>query len=81
MSNLSAAEYRVFSRTDLHSFMHRAFLELNPRVPFMHNWHNELIAAKLEGCFRGGIRSVDYQPAARVAKIPRGRSCFLAYVC
>ena len=42
-------------RLDLYTFMHRAFLQLNPHVPFLHNWHNRLIAAKLEACRRGDI--------------------------
>lgn len=52
---ISTAEYRAFSRRDLYTFMHRAFLELNPQVPFLPNWHLELIAAKLEACLRGEI--------------------------
>ena len=60
MPTISVAEYRALARHDLHTFMHRAFLELNPQVRFSHNWHNELIAAKLEACFRGEINRLDY---------------------
>jgi hypothetical protein len=80
VSNLSAAEYRVFSRTDLHTFMHRAFLELNPQVPFLHNWHNELIAAKLEGCFRGQIRRLIINLPPRSLKSHAAAVAFPAYV-
>ena len=52
---MSAAEYKVFARHDFHTFMHRAFRELNPRSSFLHNWHNELIASKLEACRHGKI--------------------------
>ena len=53
MSTMSAAEYRTFVRNDLYTFMQRAFYELNPRCPFLHNWHVELIASELEKCLRG----------------------------
>ena len=33
---------------DFEAFIHRAFLELTPRLPFDMNWHIEAIAAKLE---------------------------------
>jgi predicted phage terminase large subunit-like protein len=55
MATMSAAEYQVFVRNDPYTFMHRAFRELNPRSSFFHNWHNELIASKLEACRRGDI--------------------------
>jgi predicted phage terminase large subunit-like protein len=55
LSTLSAAEYQTFARSDFYTFLHRAFLELNPRAAFLHNWHNELIASKLEACRRGEI--------------------------
>ena len=55
MTTMSAAEFQIFARNDFYTFMHRAFLELNPRSSFLHNWHNELIAAKLEACHRGEI--------------------------
>jgi predicted phage terminase large subunit-like protein len=56
MLTISIAEYQALSRYDFHTFMHRGFCELNPQVRFSPNWHNELIAAKLEACCRGEIR-------------------------
>src|SRR3984893_446412 len=41
---------------DFASFAARAFRELNPRTPFLMNWHIELIAAKLAAVRAGGIR-------------------------
>ncbi len=41
--------YTDILRNDFGAFIHRAFLELNPRLPFDMNWHIELVAAKLEG--------------------------------
>ena len=50
MATMSAAEYQIFARNDLCTFIHRTFRELNPRTSFLHNWHLELIASKLEAC-------------------------------
>jgi hypothetical protein len=41
---------------DFASFAARAFRELNPRTPFLMNWHVELIAAKLAAVHAGQIR-------------------------
>ena len=41
---------------DFASFAARAFRELNPRTPFLMNWHIELIAAKLAAVRAGRIR-------------------------
>src|ERR1700738_652850 len=41
---------------DFASFAARAFGELNPRTPFLMNWHIELIAAKLAAVRAGRIR-------------------------
>jgi hypothetical protein len=43
-------------RDDFASFAARAFRELNPRTPFLMNWHIELIAAKLAAVRAGEIR-------------------------
>ena len=41
---------------DFASFAARAFRELNPRTPFLMNWHIELIAAKLAAVHAGRMR-------------------------
>ena len=56
MSSISPAECRAFLRNDLYTFIHRSFLELNPAAQFLHTWHNELNAAKLQACLRGEIK-------------------------
>jgi hypothetical protein len=38
---INATEYRALLRLDFYTFVHRAFRELNPRIPFLHNWHND----------------------------------------
>ena len=40
--------YPGILRNDFCAFLHRAFLELNPRARFAPNWHIEVLAAKLE---------------------------------
>src|ERR1700693_2805237 len=80
MATISAAEYRALSRYDFHTFMHRAFLELNPRVRFSHNWHNELIAAKLEACFRREINRLIINVPPRSLKSHAAAVAFPAYV-
>jgi hypothetical protein len=53
---ISAAEYQAITRHDFYTFINRSFLELNPQVSFLHNWHIELIAAELELCRHGATR-------------------------
>jgi predicted phage terminase large subunit-like protein len=77
---ISAAEYQAFSRNDFYTFTHRAFLELNPRVAFLHNWHNELIAAKLEACRRGEITRLIINVPPRSLKSHSAAVAFPAWV-
>jgi predicted phage terminase large subunit-like protein len=77
---LSAGEYLAFARQDFYTFMHRAFLELNPQVHFLHNWHNELIAAKLEACRRGEITRLIVNVPPRSLKSHAATVAFPAFV-
>jgi hypothetical protein len=60
--------------------MHRGFRELNPQVRFLHNWHNELIAAKLEACFRGEVKRLIINVPPRSLKSHAAAIAFPAYV-
>ena len=80
MATISASEYQAFSRYDFHTFMHRAFLELNPGTPFLPNWHNELIAAKLEACLRGETIRLIINVPPRSLKSHAATVAFPAYV-
>jgi len=51
--NLAISDFRAILRQDLYSFVERSFYELNPETDFLHNWHNEIIAAELEKCRLG----------------------------
>jgi predicted phage terminase large subunit-like protein len=55
-SNLTQEEFRALLRMDLGAFAERCFQELNPNTPYEANWHQDLIASKLEACRRGEIR-------------------------
>src|SRR5262249_53886370 len=77
---LSVDEYRVLTRRDFYTFMHRAFRELNPRVPFLPNWHLELVAAKLQACFEGNIRRLIINVPPRSLKSHAAAVSFPAYV-
>jgi predicted phage terminase large subunit-like protein len=48
--------YRQILRADLMAYVHRAFLELHPNVPFVWNWHLEVLCAKLQAVKDGKIR-------------------------
>lgn len=80
MEKISAAEYEAFCRFDFYTFMHRAFLELNPRTLFSHNWHNELVAAKLEALLRGEILRLIINVPPRSLKSHAATVAFPAYV-
>src|SRR6516162_3802122 len=56
IQDLSLGEYDAILRSDLGYFAERCFSELNPQVPFLPNWHIEVIAAKLMAVREGKIR-------------------------
>jgi predicted phage terminase large subunit-like protein len=51
--NITADEYKMMLRQDLHSFIERSFYQLNPQTEFLPNWHIEIIADELNKCYRG----------------------------
>jgi len=53
---MSRDEYRALLRADFAAFIHRAFVELNPRDRLQPNWHIDVIASRLEDVRRGRIR-------------------------
>ena len=76
----SAADYPVICRNDFHTFMHRAFCELNGDSLFSHNWHNELIASRLQSCLDGQITRLIINLPPRSLKSHSASICFPAYV-
>jgi len=55
ISELTVQEYLTILRDDPMSFIHAAFVELNPDTVFSSRPHIEVIAAKLEACRQGRI--------------------------
>jgi len=53
MPNLTPNEYLALLRNDFSTFIERSFYQLNPDVPFLPNWHIEVIASELDRCLRG----------------------------
>ena len=53
---LNDAEFAALLRARLTFFIERAFGHLNPEIPYLPNWHIDLIAAKLEAVQAGTIR-------------------------
>jgi predicted phage terminase large subunit-like protein len=53
---LSREEYLAALRSDFYTFLHRCFVELNPSLRFLSNWHIELLAATLQGLGKGDLR-------------------------
>jgi len=54
--SISPRELRAILRRDFGAFAGRCFEELNPQTPLLHNWHQDLLASKLQACFDGKIR-------------------------
>ncbi|VVD61731.1 hypothetical protein PEP31012_00137 [Pandoraea eparura] len=44
---LSALDMARLMRSDFASFLAAAFVELNPGTPYLHNWHIDVLAARL----------------------------------
>ena len=55
-TTLNPAEYQALLRGDFATFIHRAFVELNPRDAFLPNFHIDVLAAKLESVRAGQTR-------------------------
>jgi hypothetical protein len=56
---LSAFERRLLDlrlRTDLAAFIHRTFQTVAPGQTYLHNWHIEAIAWRLQQCLTGDVK-------------------------
>jgi len=77
---ISPYEYQALCRHDFYTFMHRGFRELNSQTKFLHNWHNELIAGKLEACRNGRIKRLIINVPPRSLKSHAAAVCFPAFL-
>lgn len=53
---INKREVEAFLRTDFVTFAEHSFYELNPDADYLHNWHIEAMAEKLEKCRSGELR-------------------------
>jgi hypothetical protein len=67
-------------RQNFYPFMHGGFRALNPDAHFFENWHNELIASKLQACFDKEITRLIINLPPRNLKSHAASICFPAFV-
>ena len=79
-SNLSVAQYQEVLTRDFYAFTQKSFAHLNPRTPFLPNWHIEVMAAKLEACRLGKIKRLIINVPPRHLKSHCGSIAFPAWV-
>ena len=60
--------YAHVLRHDFHAFIHRSFLELHPKTPFIPNWHHEVLSAKLEEVRAGRCKRLIVNMPPRLLK-------------
>lgn len=77
---VSSLEMAALYRQDLSSFIQRAFRELNPQTPYLHNWHIDLIAHKLMQVERGEIKRLIINLPPRNLKSICASVAFVAWV-
>jgi len=70
----------VLSRQDLSAFIARCFHELNPQTNYLHNFHIEVIAARLEKCLRGETKRLIINLPPRSLKSICASVAFPAFV-
>jgi predicted phage terminase large subunit-like protein len=80
MSDKSGTQYRDILRHDFTAFSHRAFRALNGDVPYLGNWHLEVMAAKLEDVRCGRTRRLIVNLPPRHLKSHMASVAFPAFV-
>ena len=80
MIDIDAYDFGALMRLDLYTFIQRSFLVLNPQTAFLHNWHLQLIAAKLEACRKGKIKRLIVNLPPRNMKSIAASVAFAAWV-
>ena len=79
MMVVTPVEYRALLRFDLCAFIERCFYLLNPQTRFLMNWHIEVLAAKLMGCYEGRIRRLIINVPPRHLKSLSSSIAFIAW--
>jgi predicted phage terminase large subunit-like protein len=77
---LTPNDYNALLRYDLATFIERTFAQLDPKVPYLHNWHIDVIASKLTDCMEGRTRRLIINMPPRHAKSIAGSIAFVAWL-
>ena len=80
MMDPTARQYRDILRRDFLAFGHRAFRELNGAMPYLGNWHLDVMAARLEAMRRGEIKRLAIALPPRHLKSHMASIAFPAFV-
>jgi predicted phage terminase large subunit-like protein len=78
--SLTPKEYRALLRDDFCSFIIRAFDELYPNTAYQHNWHIEVLAAKLQAVQRGALKRLVIMIPPRSLKSHCASICLPAFI-
>jgi hypothetical protein len=78
--SLTPKEYRALLRDDFCSFIIRAFDELYPNTAYQHNWHIEVLAAKLQAVQRGELKRLVIMIPPRSLKSHCASICLPAFI-
>jgi predicted phage terminase large subunit-like protein len=77
---LTKEEFRAMVRQDFYAFTQGAFQELNPTVPFLHNWHLEAISSALDECRLRKTKRLIVNEPPRSLKSHTASSAFPAFI-
>jgi predicted phage terminase large subunit-like protein len=80
MFEFTPQDLRLFQRNDLPAFIHGSFAQLHPQTPYLHNWHIDVIADRLEGVRSGRIKRLIITVPPRSLKSIAVSVGFVAYV-
>jgi predicted phage terminase large subunit-like protein len=80
MTDPAIHHYTEILRRDFTAFSHRAFRALNGDVPYLGNWHLEVMAAKLEDVRSGRTRRLIVSLPPRHLKSHMASIAFVAFV-
>lgn len=73
-------EIDLLLRQDLATFLHRSFLQLNPNLPLVWNWHLDLLADRLTQVYEGRLKRLIINVPPRSLKSILASVAFPAWV-
>jgi predicted phage terminase large subunit-like protein len=78
--SFSQREYEALLRTYLPAFLNRAFVQLNPGIPYLPNAHIDVMADRLQQVLDGKIKRLIINVPPRSLKSLTGSVAFPAYI-